>query len=151
MIQSRKAESFVWIIVWVFILTFVMLWIVNILIFSTDVTARYNQTNRIQVLKQNLTNIIKELDTSAIPENEIFYLYKNRNVSPWQSNFEIFTGSVNQTYQYIDEIWDHVSDINTFQWDIYSQTLWIANEDITFLEGNQVIKANIKKVNEEVR
>ncbi len=49
-----------------------MLGIVNILIFSTDVTAKYNESNRIQVLKQNLTNVIKEMDTSAVRENEVF-------------------------------------------------------------------------------
>jgi len=57
-----------------------MLGIVNILIFSTDVTAKYNETNRIQVLKQNLTNIVKNLDTSGLEENEIFFIHKNRAV-----------------------------------------------------------------------
>jgi hypothetical protein len=62
----------------VFILAFVMLGIVNILIFSTDITTKYNETNRIQVLKQNLTNIVKDIDTSQVRENEIFYVHKNR-------------------------------------------------------------------------
>jgi hypothetical protein len=146
MIQSRKAESFVWIIVWVFILAFVMLWIVNILIFSTNVTAKYNETNRIQVLKQNLTNVIKNIDTSMLQENEVFYVHKNRASTPWDSKFEIYTWSLNENYQYIDELGDSVIDINTFQWDIYSQVLWVANEDITFLDQNQVIKASIKKL-----
>lgn len=145
MIQSRKAESFVWIIVWVFILAFVMLWIVNILIFSTDVTAKYNETNRIQVLKQNLTNIIKKIDTSWLQENEIFYLYKNSTAPGW-AEYQVFTWSTNSGYQYIDELWNHVSDTSTFSWDIYSQILWIANEDISFLDQNQVIRASIKKL-----
>ena len=146
MIQSRKAESFVWIIVWVFILAFVMLGIINILVFSTDVTARYNETNRIQVLKQNLTNIIKNIDTSGLQENEIFYLHKNRSTTLGASSFDIYTWSLNENYQFIDELWDYIPDINTFQWDIYSQILWLANEDITFLEQNQIIKANIRKL-----
>jgi len=136
----------VWIIVWVFILAFVMLWIVNILIFSTDVTARYNETNRIQVLKQNLINVVKDIDTSSLQENEIFYIHKNRSSTPWESKFEIYTGSGFSNYQYIDELGDSIVDINTHQWDIYSQILWVANEDITFLDQNQVIKASIKKL-----
>ena len=144
MIQTRKAESFVGIIVWVFILVFVMLWIVNILIFSTDITTQYNQTNRIQVLKQNLTNVVKELDTSGLNENEIFYVHKNR-ASLW-NKYEIYTGSLNEQYKYIDELGNKISDINTYQWDIYSQILWIASEDVTFIEENQVIKASIKKL-----
>ncbi len=146
MIQNTKAESFVWIIVWVFILAFVMLWIVNILIFSTDVTAKYNETNRVQVLKQNLTNIIKDLDTSALQENEIFFVHKNRATGPWENKYEIYTWALNEDKRYIDELWNTISDINTYPWDIYSQILWIANEDITFLEENQVIRASIKKL-----
>lgn len=146
MIQTTKAESFVWIVVWVFILTFVMLWIINILIFSTDVTARYNETNRVQILKQNLTNIVKDIDTSGLRENEVFYVHKNRVSLPWQNTYEIYTWSVNQWYRYIDELWNTVSDIDLFQWDIYSQVLWLANEDITFLDQNQVIRASIKKL-----
>lgn len=146
MIQSTKAESFVWIIVWVFILAFVMLWIVNILIFSTDVTAKYNETNRIQVLKQNLTNVVKDIDTSSLQENEIFYVHKNRAAAPVDNKFEIYTWALNENYQYIDELGENIADINTFEWDIYSQILWVANEDITFLDQNQVIKASIKKL-----
>lgn len=142
MLASRKAESFVGIVVWVFILSFVMLGIVNILIFSTDVTAKYNESNRIQVLKQNLTNVIKNIDTSGIEENEVFYVHKNRAADV----FEIYTGSTNENYKYIDELGNTISDISTFEGDIYSQILWISTEDITFLEENQVIRASIKKL-----
>lgn len=144
MIQTRKAESFVWIIVWVFILAFVMLGIVNILIFSTDITTKYNETNRIQVLKQNLTNIIKELDTSILKENEIFYVHKNR-ASLW-NKYEIYTGSTNENFKYIDELGNTISNISTYQGDIYAQVLWVSNEDITFLDQNQVIRASIKRL-----
>lgn len=146
MLQSTKAESFVWIIVWVFILAFVMLWIVNILIFSTDVTARYNETNRILVLKQNLTNVVKSIDTSNLQENEVFYVHKNRASAEWDYKFEVYTWSLNESYQYIDELGNTVNDLDTFEWDIYSQVLWIANEDITFLDQNQIIRASIKKL-----
>ena len=144
MIQTRKAESFVWIIVWVFILAFVMLWIMNILIFSTNITTKYNETNRIQVLKQNLTNVIKDLDTSTLKENEIFYVHKNR--ASWGNKYEIYTGSTNENYKYIDELGNTISDLLLYQGDIYSQVLWVSNEDITFLDQNQVIRASIKKL-----
>lgn len=119
-----------------------MLGIVNILIFSTDVTAKYNESNRIQVLKQNLTNVVKELDTSMIEENQIFYVHKNRAAS----TYEIYTGSTNEHYRYIDELGNTIPDINNFNGDIYSQILWVSSEDITFLEENQVIRASIKKL-----
>ena len=87
-----------------------MLGIVNILIFSTDVTAKYNESNRIQVLKQNLTNVIKEIDTSIVGENEVFYVHKNRAAS----TYEIYTGSANEHYKYIDELGNTIPDINTY-------------------------------------
>jgi hypothetical protein len=61
------------------------------LVFSTDVTAKYNETNRIQVLKQNLTNVVKSIDTSMLQENEIFYVHKNRASTPGDSKFEVYT------------------------------------------------------------
>ena len=142
MLRSHKAESFVGIVVWVFILSFVVLWIVNILIFSSDTTTKYNETNRIQVLKQNLTNAVKKVDTTNLLENEIFYLHKNRA----STNYEIYTGSTNENYKYIDELGNTIPDVSTFEGDIYSQVLWVSNEDITLIEENQVIRASIKKL-----
>ena len=139
---SKKAESFVGIVVWVFILSFVILWIVNILIFSTDTTAKYNETNRIQVLRQNLTNAIKDVDTSSLLENEVFYLHKNRAAG----NYEIYTGSLNENYKYINELGDTIDDVSTYGWDIYSQVLWLSTEDTTLIEQNQLIRASIKKL-----
>ena len=143
MLQTRKAESFVGIIVWVFILSFVMLGIVNILIFSTDITTKYNETNRIQVLKQNLTNVVKNLDTSNLSENQIFYVHKNR-ADPNQ--YEIYTGASFSRYRYIDELGNTINDVDNFPWDIYSQVLWVSTEDISLLEQNQIIRASIKKL-----
>ena len=139
---SKKAESFAGIIVWVFILSFVMLGIINILIFSTDVTAKYNETNRIEVLKQNLTNVVQKIDTSMIQENEIFYLHRNTTTGEYQ----IFTGATNENYKYIDEMGNTIADIVTYEGDIYSQILWMSTEDISFLEKNQIIRASIKKL-----
>ena len=119
-----------------------MLGIINILIFSTDVTAKYNETNRIEVLKQNLTNVVQKIDTSMIQENEIFYLHRNTITGTYQ----VFTGSSNQNYKYIDEMGNTINDITTYQGDIYSQILWMATEDISFLEKNQIIRASIKKL-----
>lgn len=82
------------------------------------------------------------MDTSMIDENEIFYVHKNRAAS----TYEIFTWATNEFYRYIDELGNTIPDITTFEWDIYSQVLWVSSEDITFLEENQVIRASIKKL-----
>jgi len=139
---NTKAESFVWIVVWVFILSFVMLWIINILIFSTDLTVKYNDNNRTQVLKQNISNAVKNTDTSLLQEKEVFYVYKNIATK----EYEIFTWATNERYKYINEQGEFIADINSYDGDIYSQTLWVDTEDITFLEENQIIRASIKKL-----
>lgn len=140
--KRKNGESFVWIVVWVFILSFVMLGIINILIFSTDVTAKYNEANRVEILKQNLTNVIKDIDTSSLQENEVFYVHKNRAASV----YEIYTGSTFENYKYIDENGENIQDIANYEGDIYSQILWVTTEDVNFLEENQVIRASIKKL-----
>ncbi|NDK09895.1 hypothetical protein GW846_03890 [Candidatus Gracilibacteria bacterium] len=139
---NTKAESFVGIVVGVFILSFVMLGIINILIFSTDLTVKYNDNNRTQVLKQNISNAVKNTDTSLLQEKEVFYVYKNIATK----EYEIFTGATNERYKYINEQGEFIADINSYDGDIYSQTLWVDTEDITFLEENQIIRASIKKL-----
>lgn len=119
-----------------------MLGIINILIFSTDVTAKYNEANRVEILKQNLTNVIKDIDTSSLQENEVFYVHKNRAASV----YEIYTGSTFENYKYIDENGENIQDIANYEGDIYSQILWVTTEDVNFLEENQVIRASIKKL-----
>jgi len=119
-----------------------MLWIINILIYSTDITTKYNEANRVEILKQNLTNVVKDIDTSALEENEIFYVHKNRAGSV----YEIYTGSTNEGYKYIDENGETIPDITSYNGDIYSQILWVTTEDVSFLNQNQVIRASITKL-----
>lgn len=143
--KSQNAESFVGIIVWVFILSFVILWIVNILVFSTDLTTKYNDANRIDILTKNITNIARNMDTSQVKENEIFYIHKNTSAH----TYEIYTGSLNENYKYINEIWETIWDNNTYTSDTddtYTQILWIAANDTSFLNQNQIIRVSVAKV-----
>ena len=119
MLPSQKAESFVGIIVWVFILSIVILGIANLIIYSATLVETYKETTRLWILKDNLANVIQKIDTSEIRENEIFYLYKNTG----STDFQIFTGTTNAGYKYIDSLWNHIADVSTFQGDIYSRIL----------------------------
>lgn len=93
---------------------------------------------------------MKNTDTSMLKENEVFYVHKNRA----SSTFQIFTWSTNENFKYIDELWNSISedistlweDLSSFEWDIYSQILWITTEDTSLIEENEVIRASIKRL-----
>ena len=142
MIKTRKAESFVWIIVWVFILSFVILWISNLIMYSATLIDTYKDTARVGILKDSLWNIVKKIDTSAIRENEIFYIYKNNS----SHTFDVLTWSTNVWYRYIDKFWDYVANPASFTGDIYYRILWTEREDTTLTNQDQIVRASIRKL-----
>ncbi len=142
MINNNKWESLVWVIVWVFILSIILLWVTNLLINSNDIIHTYNNKEILNILKSNTENIIKEIDTSNISESEIFYLYKNNSTY----DFEVFTWANNVEYKYIDIYWTKVNDLTWFTDDIYSRTLLLERDDNTIWSNHQIIKVSIKKL-----
>ena len=142
MIKNNNWESLIWIIIWIFILSFIILWVTNLLINSKDIVDTYDNKKIINLLKNNTENVIKEIDTSAIQESEIFYLYKNNSTY----EFEVFTWTTNAEYKYIDKHWTKVDDLNAFEWDIYSRTLYLQRDDTTIWSDHQIIKVSIKKL-----
>jgi len=146
MIKKTSWESFVWIIVWVFILSIVILWVANIIIYSNNIIDSYSDYSKVTVLRENLTNIVKNIDTSEIRENEIFYVHKNNT----SKEFEVFTGSVNSGYKYINEFWDTVPNIALYEWDIYSRILWLSREDTTLSNQDQIVKVSIRKLIKDI-
>ena len=142
MIKNKSWESLVWIIVWVFILSFIIMWIASLLIKSKDTVIRFENKNRISILKKNTISVIKKISTDSVLENEIFYLYKNDT----SKNFEVFTWTTNVAYKYIDKNWNKIDDLAHFNWWIYSRILWMERDDTSFWNEHQVIKASIKKL-----
>ena len=75
MIKTQKAESFAWIIIWVFILSIVILGIANLIIYSSSIIDTYRESARLWILKDNLSNIVKKIDTSQIQEKwDLLYI-----------------------------------------------------------------------------
>lgn len=144
--NSHKAESFIGIMVWIFILWIVILWIVNLLTFSQNNINEYNEANTISSLKHNAINIIKQLNTENLTENEIFYLYRN---STDPKKYEIYTGSTNEHYKYIDRLGNWVDNPETFSENVYSRVLWVVKTDSSFGKKHQIIKSSIKKLNKK--
>ncbi len=142
MIANKKGESFVGIIVWVFILSIVVLWIANLMIYSSNLITLYTDNARISILKESLGNVVKKLDTSTIRENEVFYVYKDDSTN----EFLVLTGATNSGYKYIDKLGNHVADIESFQGDIYGRILWTEREDTTLNNQDQIVRASIRKL-----
>ncbi len=140
--KNLLAESLVWIIVWVFILSFVILWIGKLISYSQSLTLSFNEYTKVRLLKANLSNILKTLDISKIQENEAFYIHKD----PSTHTFTVFTWTTNKQYKYVDSKWEGIADISTYEWNIYSRKLYIEREDTSFNSKNQIIKASIKRL-----
>lgn len=136
-----RAESFVGIIVGVFILSFILLGIWNIMFHSRDVIVSYLNVQKTDILKNNIASIIKAMDTDGISENEVFYIYKNTA----SNNFEAFTWVLNAGYKYIDEYGNNVN-INEYEGDIYARTLWKERDDRSLNSENQIIRVSIRKL-----
>ena len=67
-ISCTKGETLVSVIIGVFVLSIVIFAIVNILNTNTTIEDDYSRNLRIRLLEQNASNIIRSMDTTAIPE-----------------------------------------------------------------------------------
>lgn len=150
--KTQKAETFAGIIIWVFILSFVMLWIVSILNFSWDITKKYDIENRKLVLTQNLKRITQRIDTSELSQNELFFLNKNtalwvfeivrpeeciNNLPPLSDTSSCFDN------RYIDALWNTVENIKDYSGDIFTQDIKIIYEDTSLWITNKLIDVKI--------
>lgn len=142
MIKNNSWESLVWVVIWVFILSLIILWVANMLINSKTIVEIYENKKMINILKNNTEKVISKIDTSRIKETEIFYLYKDFSFK----EFVVFTWSTNANYKYIDKYWNQVNDLVWFQWDIYSRVLWLERDDNSLWNNHQIIKVSIKKL-----
>ena len=142
MIKSNKGETIVWILIWVFIISIVILGISSLMTYSRATIQSYDRSTKISILRENLTNIIKWIDIDSVNENEIFYIHKNATTK----EYDVFTWSTNTEYKYIDVNGNKVDDLENFEWDIYAQLLWIEREDTSLENSNKLIRASIKRL-----
>ncbi len=140
--NSNNWESLVWIIIWISILAIAILWILNIILYSSTLIDVFEKATRLNILKDNIQNITKRVDTTGIAENETFYIYKNTSTK----QFMIYTGSINSQYKYIDQMWNYITNLSSFTWETYSRILWLEREDTSETTKNQIIKASIKRL-----
>jgi len=115
MFKNQNWESFAGIVVGVFILSFVILGIVNIITFSLDNSNTYLANAKAASITSNAYKIFDTLDSSGLNSGEEFYIYKDSSTN----SFSFLSGAVNNTYMYVDDAMELISDINTYEWTIY--------------------------------
>ncbi|MDD3144717.1 MAG: hypothetical protein PHV23_01250 [Candidatus Gracilibacteria bacterium] len=97
--NNKKADTIAGIIIAVFILSFAMLGIVNVLDYNQNISQNYEKETDSYILKSNSENILKRLNVDNIQENGKFYIYKNTA----SGEFLIMTGAANEKYKYVDK------------------------------------------------
>lgn len=128
--KNKNWDTLAWIIIWIFILSFSLLWIMNILNFNRDTYESYDESINNYILKANSKNILSKLDLSKLNNNENFYIYRD-DIS---KEFKILTWSVNKSYAYIDYLWNKVDP---------SKNLWKTYKSI-FTKKSDILKHIIK-------
>lgn len=155
--KTQKAESFAWIVIWVFILSFVILGIASMLHYSTTLIEQYQEENTLSLLKQNLFSVTQKIDISQLEENEAFFIYKN---TEWNPEFEIillsecldnlpsgWDESSCYIHQYIDRLWNRVENIENFAWGIYIHRWEVILNDDTFWDNHTLINISVEPYN----
>lgn len=137
--KNIKWESLIGIIIAISLLWFVILWIANLINYSTTVNYNYEITSSVDLIKDNTLNIVKKLDTSSIQENEIFYLYKDTS----NKNFLTYTWVLNEQYKYIDKYWENIDPLS-FSWTIYERTIQLEKKDT--INWDNIFKIDVIKM-----
>lgn len=138
---NRRGETLVGIIVGVMIIAIVIGSIAKILSVQYVIEDDYVRNQTLSVLQNNVSNIVKKVDTSSIAENEIFALYKDSAAK----KFVVMTGSNVETYKYVDRRGNWVSNTGSFQDAIYTQLLYMDKSDASPIR-KQVVKGEIREL-----
>lgn len=107
-----------------------------ILIQNRTIEEDYNINNTVTLLQSNAENIMRKVDTSNLSDKDIFFLYKDSA----SQTFQVFTGTINESYKYINGNGDAVTDTGTYIETIYTRIFSLAQGDTFFGEPRQIIK-----------
>lgn len=124
MIENKKWESLVWIIVWILLLTFVILGLYNLILYSENTNIIFEDSSVQWILKDNSLSIVYKINTNWINEGSGFYLFKDNT----SKTFMVFTWSSNIQYKYIDRYWDKISTGETDR-NIYEREVFVEKID----------------------
>ena len=114
--NNKRADSIAWIIIAVFILSFALMGIINVLDYNKDVSLNYEKETWEYLLKSNAQNLLKKVDISEVEQNQEFYINKNSTTN----QYEVLTWTTNERYKYIDIDWNNV-DPSVAVWKTYER------------------------------
>lgn len=124
MIENKKWESLVWIVIWILLLTFVILGLYNLILYSESTNITFEENSIKWILSDNTQSVLYKLNINGINEWSGFYLHKNNTTK----SFDVYTGAINLKYKYIDKFWEFVSTGATDR-DIYSREIILEKID----------------------
>ena len=137
---NKNWETLLSVLAWVFIISIIITWIINVLSANYSLDYDFFIENRILTLRNNAINIVNKSDISSLNEWEVFYLYKD----DVNKNFLVFTWAFNTNYKYIDNFWNNVNK-DTYEWYIYERELVLQKKDSLNL-NNTLFDVNIKQL-----
>lgn len=140
---SQKGESLVWIIIGVTILSFVLVWIMNLVFQSQDVVDNFQSNRDVSLLEENALLIGNALDTSLVLEDEVFYVQRN---SP-DSTYYIYTWTLNEWYKYIDSLGNTISNTWSYSWIYFERSFTLKRKTNPVGTVYTLITPLIKKAN----
>jgi hypothetical protein len=119
--KNKKWESLAGIIIWIFILSFVILWIWSLIWTSRDLIKEYDIKTQLDFLTNSSYNIIDKLDVSFIPDEKVFYLYKNKSANL----LEIKVWETYSEYKYVNKFWEKIDDPSNYKKDLFLRFFYV--------------------------
>lgn len=139
---NKKWETLISLIIWVFIISLIIHWIVEIISSNYIIEDNFIKNNKIFFLKNNTTNIINSLNIKWTSDWEIYYLYKDEI----NKTFTTYTGVLNEKYKYVDEYWNNILDIWHYDKNFYLREIFLQNINTSIWIQNQIIKISVKEI-----
>ena len=141
MIKNKKAESLIWIVIWVFILSFVIIAIWNLIWSSKDSIDKFDTKMTIDLLWNNASQVVNNLDLSSLYDWDVFYIYKDKT----NKKFKIYIWEHNRQYKYINKLWEKIDDPSNYPCKVFERTFYAKKININW-EQKTAVKILVKRL-----
>ncbi len=139
--NSVRAETLASVLVGFAIIAIVSAGMVKMLAYHATIEEDHARNQTLRILQNNVTNVLRKIDTSGIAEKETFSVYKDRSAR----RFTVMTGAQVEPYRYVDRSGDWVSNTGTYQGTVYTRTILLDRNDSAPVV-RQVFKAEIREL-----
>lgn len=133
--KNIKWETILSVVIIIVIISLALISLMKISEYDDNLNFEYDKINYISILEKNTITMIKKIDTSKIKENELIYIKKDTN------SFQALTWTINETYKYINYLWENVSTWS-YNWVFYTRQCLLEKDAIEW----QIIKCSVKEL-----